>query len=176
MHVRLVKTHKCQNSIVFLYWAWLTGLERKTLNSPKIYAKHKIGSTNIRFAKFWLTFVFLCFVVWKSAFCYEKSAWCHVKMLEVVKVLKILFFVIPNLINRFGKENSQLTKNIRVTPNNTKLVLPKIVLHIFEKLLLFVLFGMKKCFMLWKKCLMLCKFAWSRESFKNPVFCDTEPD
>ena len=37
-------------------------------------------------------FCFLCFLVWKSAFCYEKGAWCHGNLLEVMKVSKILLF------------------------------------------------------------------------------------
>ena len=115
--------HEClQNAIVLVNWTWITVLERKTPNSPKIYAKHKIGSTNIRFAWFWATFVFWCFLAWKSAFCYEKGAWCHENLLEILKVSKMLLLI---------PIQQKYTRN-------TKLVLPTSVLHNFVQLLFLV--------------------------------------
>ena len=88
----------------------------------------------------------ICLKSWKSPKCY-----CFVKL---------------NLTDRFGKENSQFTKNIRKTQNWSY---QKMFCIILSNFCFFVLFGMKKCFMLWKMCLVSWKFAWSHESLKNTI-------
>ena len=69
----------------------------------------------------------------------------------------------------FGKLNLTNLPIHQKYTRNTKLVLPKIFLHDFEQHLFFVLFCMKKCFLLWKGCLMSWKFPWSHESLQNAI-------
>ena len=117
MRVRPVKTHKCQNSIVFFYWAWLTGLDRK-LTIGQIYTRNtKLVLPKIVLHDF-EQLLFFC------AFWYEKVLFVMKRVLDVMKIClkswkssKYYCFVKLNLTNRFGKENSQFTKNIRKTQN-----------------------------------------------------------
>ena len=87
----------------------------------------------------------MCFLVWKSALCYEKRALCHENLLKVLKVSKILLFVKSNLINRFGKENSQFTKNIREKQNWSYQKMFCIILSNFWFL----------CFLVWKSAFVM---------------------
>ena len=95
---------KVKNTIVLVNWTWLTVLERKTPNSQKIYAKHKICPTKNCFAWFWATFVF-------GAFWYEK----------VLFVMKRVLYVMKICLKSWKSPKcycySQFTKNIRETQN-----------------------------------------------------------
>ena len=142
-HENFLEVMKVKNTIVLVNWTWLTVLERKTPNSPKIYAKHKIGPTKNCFIWFWSTLAF-------CAFWYEKVLFVMKRVLDVMKIClkswkspKCYCFGKLNVTNRFGKENSQFTKIYA----KHKIGPTKNYLHDFEQLLLFVLFGMKKCFM-----------------------------
>ena len=143
-----------QNGIVLVNWTWLTVLERKTPNSPKVYAKHNIGLTKIVLHDFEQLLLF-CFLVWKSAFCHEKGAWCHEKIcVKSGKSPKCYCFGKLNLTNRFGKENSQFTKNIRETQNWS-----------YHKLFCMILSNFFLCFLVWKSAFCYEKGAWWHENF-----------
>ena len=131
-------------------------MERKTPNSPKIYAKHKIGPTKNCFAWFWATFVF-------CAFLYEKVLFVMKRVLDVMKIClkswksqKCYCFGKLNLTNRFEKENSQFTKNIRETQNLSCQKLFCMILSNFWFL----------CFLVWKSafCYETGIGAWCHEN------------
>ena len=105
-------------------------------------------------------FCFLCFLVWKSAFCYEKGAWCHENLLEIMKVQNAIVLVNWTWLTVLERKLPIHQKYTR----NTKLVRPKVILHDFEQLLLFVLFGIKKCFLVWKSAFCYEKGAWCHEN------------
>ena len=129
-----------QNAIVFVNWTSLTVLERKTPNSPKIYAKHKIGPTKNCFAWFWATFAFLlfgmkkCFLSWKGCLMSWKFAWNHESLQNAIV-----------LVNR-----TWITVLERKTPNSPKICAKHKIGSTnirFAKFWATFVFGMKKCFM-----------------------------